>query len=199
VEQNALLLQLAQHQIDRQPQEIRRTIELVNLPLQQFQPREPIHILVHEFYGQLLYDEDLWVLERLKFRPQLTLPNGGELRAGIVSSASYRDPVVGPEVVQLLEGVLVSGLFDERHTELRVPVLRWEFGKGLHPVRHHFGKFRGDLLCLGLVITHNGKLVCEAGKCPNWSYAWTKRVGNRIAFRFRRSGPTMDCSFRWIQ
>jgi hypothetical protein len=199
VEQNTLLANLAQQRIDRQPTWVRERIELVNKPLQDFRPRNHVHALVHEFYGQLLYDEDLWVLDKLKFRPDLVLPNGGELRAGIVSSSSYRDAVIGPEVVKSLDGVLVAGLFEERLTELRVPVMRWECGKGLHSLKHHFGKLRGDLLCLGLVVTHNGQRVCEAGKCPNWSYVWTYRKGNAISLSFRRAGPTMESIFRWIR
>ena len=199
IEQNALLAKLAQARIDRQPRWVRKRIELVHLPLQQFRPPENVNVLVQEFYGQLLYDEDLWVLEKLKFQPELVLPNGGELHAGIVSSASYRDPVIGKDEVKSLDGVLVAGLFEERLTELRVPVLRWEYGKGLRQLNHRFDNLRGDLLCLGLVVTHNGQRVCEAGKCPNWSYVWTYRRGNAISLSFRRAGPTMDTVFRWMR
>lgn len=198
VEQNPLLAQVAQQRIDCLPHSLRSRIEIVNLPLEQFRPREPVHVLVHEFYGQLLYDEDLGVLEHLRFKPDFVLPNGGELWAGIVSSKSYKDSVITPEVVKKLNGVLVSGLFQERLSELRFPVLRWEYGNGLHAVRRSFKTLRGDLLCLGLVVTHNGKRVCEAGKCPNWSYVWTYRKGNKISLKFHRSGPTMDCHFRWV-
>lgn len=199
VEQNPLLAKLAQQRIDQQPKRVRERIELVNTPLQHFRPHEHIDVLVHEFYGQLLYDEDLWVLDKLKFRPDLVLPNGGELHAGVVSSSSYRDAVIGPEMIASLDGVLVAGLFEERLTELRIPVLRWEYHKGLQPLKHHFGKLRGDLLCLGLVVTHNGQRVCEAGKCPNWSYVWTARKGNAISLSFRRAGPTMESVFRWTR
>lgn len=199
VEQNPLLAKLAQQRIARQPTWVRERIEIVTTPLQHFRPREHVNVLVHEFYGQLLYDEDLWVLERLTFKPDLVLPNGGELWAGVVSSASYRDKVVGPATVRLLDGVLVSGLFEEKTTELRVPILRWEYGKGLRSIKHQFDRMRGDLVCLGLIATHNGTRVCEAGKCPNWSYAWTYRRGNTIALSFRRRGSTVESVFRWVR
>ena len=199
IEQNPLLARLAQKRIDRLPERLRKRIEIVDQSLQQFRPREPVSVLVHEFYGQLLYDEDLWVLERLRFKPNLVLPNGGELWAGAVSSASYKDRVVTPEIVQNLNRVLVSGLFQERFNELKMPVLRWRYGVGLRPVRHDFKKLRGDLLCLGLRVIHDTKTVCEAGKCPNWSYVWTHRAGNEISFSFRKSGGTMESDFRWVR
>lgn len=198
VEQNPLLAKIARHRIQQMPKEIARRIELVEVPLQQFRPREHVNVLLHEFYGQLLFDEDLWVLDRLRFRPDCVMPDGGELLAGIVSSEQYCDRVVAPDVINQLRGVLVSGLFQERFNELKMPVLRWDFRRGLRSVRHTFRKYDGDLLCLGIAVTHKGKRICEAGRCPNWSYVWTLREGNKIAIRFRRSGPSMDCLFRWV-
>ncbi|HEY4613251.1 MAG TPA: hypothetical protein VII11_09730 [Bacteroidota bacterium] len=198
VEQNSLLARLAQNRIDRLPKNLRERIEIVNKPLQQFKPREAVTALVQEFYGQLLYDEDLWVLDRLRFTPHIVLPNGGELWAGIVSSANYKDRVVTTETVKSLGGVLVSGLFQEQFNELTMPVLRWRYGQGLQQVQHNFKTLRGDMLCLGLRVTHNGTTVCEAGKCPNWSYAWTQRKGNKISLTFKKSSGTMESYVRWV-
>ncbi len=197
VEQNGLLAKLARVRFRNLPKDISRRIELVETPLQHFQPPGPIHVLVHELYGQLLYDEDLWVLDHLRFHPDLVLPDGGELRAGIVSCRSYSDRVIAADVVRTLRGVLVSGLFEERLNELRAPILRWKFGEGLRMLKHSFAKRKGDLLCLGLVVRHKDKDICEAGRCPNWAYAWTPRVGNAVSLRFRRSDAGVECSFRW--
>lgn len=199
VEQNPLLASIARRRFQTLPRAIAKRIELVELPLQQFHPPTHVNILVHELYGQLLYDEDLWVLERLRFHPDLVMPDGGELHAGIVSSSSYRDRVVTSDVLDQLEGSLVSGLFEENLSELKTPVLRWRYREGLQRVRHSFSGKRGDLLCLGLVVTHDGKKICQAGSCPNWSYAWTPRRGNSIAIDFRRAEAGMDCRFRWLQ
>jgi hypothetical protein len=78
-----------QKKIERLPRDIFRRLELVELPLENFQPPGHVHVLAQEVYGQLLYDEDLWVLEKLKFTPDLVLPDGGELRAGVVHSRLY--------------------------------------------------------------------------------------------------------------
>jgi len=199
VEQNPLMVKLARQRIQRLPTSISRRIELVELPLQQFRAPEHVNVLVHEFYGQLLYDEDLWVLDHLRFQPDCVLPDGGELRAGVLSSMLYRDRVVTAEVIEELEGVLVSGLFEGESRDLRQSVLRWEFGAGLVPVKHDLGRYKGDLLCFGLVVTHKGKRICEAGKCPNWSFVWTLRKGNEVSLRFRRAeaGMGMECLFGW--
>lgn len=199
VEHNPLMARLARERFQRLPASVSRRIELIELPLQQFRPPEHVHLLVHEFYGQLLYDEDLWVLDHLRFQPDIVIPDGGELRGGTVSSLLYRDRVVTPGVIERLDGVLVSGLFEGESRDLRQPVLRWSFGKGLTFVKHSFLRSKGDLLCLGLMVTHRGKKVCEAGRGSNWSHVWTKRVGNEVSLRFRRpdDGVGVDCRFGW--
>jgi hypothetical protein len=198
VEQNPLLAKLVRERVSGLPKNISRRIEVVELPLERFHPASHVNVLVHEFYGQLLYDEDLWVLGRLKFSPDVVIPNGGELLAGIGSSRAYRDRVVTESVLQQLDGVLVSGLYEEGVSERTQPVLRWSFGRGLFPVKHNFADRKGDLACFGVAITHNGKRICEAGVCPNWSYVWTLRKGNRVSFRFRPAARGAECSFCWI-
>lgn len=197
VEQNPLLMTLARQRFKKLPREIARRIEFVEMPLQRFRPAEHVQVLVHEFFGQLLYDEDLWVLDHLRFCPDIVLPDGGEVRAGIVSSRAYCDRVITPGVVRSLNHVLVSGLFEEQMNELRIPILRWRFGEGLQRLGHTFTKERGDLLCLGLVVRHGDVDICEAGQCPNWAFAWTPRLGNAISLRFRHSAAGTECLFRW--
>jgi predicted RNA methylase len=114
VEQNPLLAKVAQKRIFELPNDVAPCIEVVELPLEHFHPIGHVNVLVHEFYGQLLYDEDLWVLEHLKFSPDVVIPNGGEFRASIGSSCSYSDWVVTERVLQQLDGVLVSGLYEKR-------------------------------------------------------------------------------------
>lgn len=197
VEQNPLLAQLARERIAELPREVASTIEVVHEPLQSFRPPKGVDVLLHELYGQLLYDEDLHALKRLRFRPAHVIPDGGELRAGLVHSSSYADPYVTPDVVRRLDGVLVSGLFPERRTELTFPVLRWTYAGGLRPIPLSFKRRKGDLLVFGVVVTDRGRTVCEAAKCPNWSYVWTARSGDRFAFRFRRTGEFMNVTFHW--
>jgi hypothetical protein len=197
VEQNPVLARLARQRIAGLPADISRRIEVVEMPLQEFQPPQAVDVLVQELYGQLLYDEDLWVLENLRFRPKLVLPDGGELLAGVVSSQRYIDRVVTADLLHSLNGVLVAGLFEEQRRELQFPVLRWKFGRGLKQVANNFNGREGDLICFGVAVTHFGKRICEAGRCPNWSYVWTPRLGDRFTFEFRQTQSGMDCHFCW--
>jgi hypothetical protein len=198
IEHNPLLAKLARERIAKLPRAISRCIEVVEMPLQEFRPPQRIDVLVHEFYGQLLYDEDLWALENLKFTPKLVLPDGGELRAGVVSAQRYADRIVTPDLLKSLDGVLVAGLFEEKLNELQFPVLRWQQGKGLSQIAHDLRGRKGDLLCFGVAVTHRGRKICEAGRCPNWSYVWTPRTGERFAFEFRPATAGRECYYRWL-
>jgi len=198
VEQNPSLAKLARERIAKLPKAIWQRIEVIAAPLQEFRPPQKIDVLVHEFYGQLLYDEDLWALENLKFQPQLVLPDGGELLAGVVSSKQYTDRIVTNDILDALEGVLVAGLFEEKLRELKFPVLQWKFGRGLVQIKNTLDNFTGDLLCFGVAVTHRGKRVCEAGRCPNWSYVWTPRKGERFKFEFRPAAAGRECHFHWL-
>lgn len=199
VEQNPFLAKLARQRFTELPAALSRRLEVIEMPLQEFRPPQKIDVLAHEFYGQLLYDEDLWVLEQLNFQPKLVLPDGGELLAGVVSSQHYLDRIMTGELLKSLAGVLVAGLFEEKLRELQFPVLRWQFGKGLSAIGNQLGGVEGDLLCFGVAVTHRGRRICDAGRCPNWSYVWTPRVGERFAFEFHPSTRGgRDCHFRWI-
>jgi SAM-dependent methyltransferase len=194
VEQNSLLAELAYrrlHDFDN--------VQVVNLPIQEFEPQVEIDLLFHELYGQLLYDEDLFALEQLPFQPRLVLPDSGVLMMGLVSSSDYVDASVTPEVLDHLDGVLVSGLFEEKLTELEHPVLRWEYGRGLVHLPVDLSEQEGDLLCFGLRIEHQARVVCEAGVCPNWSYVWTPRKGDRFRLSFDRNQDVMECVFEWLE
>jgi len=198
IEQNPLLAKLARQRISELPKSVAQRIEVIETPLQEFRPPQKIDVLAHEFYGQLLYDEDLWVLENLKFQPQLVLPDGGELLAGVVSSRRYTDRVLTPELLKSLDGALVAGLFEEKLRELQFPVLRWKFGKGLSQVKNNLSRREGDLICFGIAVTHRSQCICEAGRCPNWSYVWTPRKGNRFKFEFRPAPAGRECYFHWL-
>jgi SAM-dependent methyltransferase len=198
VEQNPFLAKLARQRFAQLPAALAQRLEVIEMPLQEFRPPQQIDVLVHEFYGQLLYDEDLWVLEHLQFQPKLVLPDGGELLAGVVSSQHYLDRIVTGELLKSLAGVLVAGLFEEKLRELQFPILRWQFGKGLSSISNHLDDREGDLLCFGVAITHRGQRICEAGRCPNWSYVWTPRKGDRFEFEFRPAAAGRTCYFRWL-
>jgi len=173
-------------------------IEMVRADITKFDPGEKIDVLVHELYGQLLLDEELLLLDKLKFRPALVLPDGGKLCGGVTTLRRMRDRVVTPEILSQLGGVLVSGLFDEVRLPYQFDILQWEHG-GVNSTRAKcdISGYTGDLLYMGVQVTHRGREICRAGKCPNWSFAWTPRAGDCFSIAFAKGHRAPDPDFGW--
>jgi SAM-dependent methyltransferase len=194
VERNRLLFQLARQRLGDNPR-----VQVVNADVRRFVPPEPIAVLVHDFYGMMLYDEELWVLEELPFRPALVLPNEGCLVAGLTESARVCDRTVTPEVFRMFTGVLVSGLFAEESLTGQWEVARWRYGEGLQLRPPDLAGASGDVLFFYLSVRHDGAELCRAGQCSNWPYVWTPRCGDRFVLGFRRRGEYgTEVLFRWV-
>jgi len=175
-------------------------IEVVNSDITKFDPGEKINVCVHELYGQLLLDEELLMLEKLKFKPVHMLPDGGKLQGGITMLNRLHDRIVTPEILAQLDSVLVSGLFDEGKLPLKFDILEWQWGKkttakAVCDIR----SLSGDLLYMGVRVMHKGREICRAGKCPNWSFIWTPRTGNCFSISFSRGLRAPDPMFGWQQ
>jgi hypothetical protein len=194
VEQNPILARIARKRLASYA-----NVEVVEEAIQQFRPPEPVDVLVHDFFGQLLYDEDLWALDHLRFQPQLVLPSQAELAYGVVDSRDYVDESVTPDVLAELKGALVSGLFEEKGGELRGVAVSWNYPTGLSTGPVDIRDRPGDLLVFGLRILDNGETVCEAARCPNWSYVWTPRAGDRFLLRFVPDVFGSKCLFEWLE
>jgi protein arginine N-methyltransferase 1 len=176
-----------------------RVIEVVEADIAAFDPGEKIDVLVHDFYGQLLFDEELHLLENLRFTPRRVLPDGGKLLCGVTTLKGRHDPVITPSILKRLDGILVSGLFDEGRLPLQFEVAGWRYGRKMR--RDFEGSLparKGDLLYLGIEVTHRGQRVCRSGECPNWSYVWTWRRANRFSLSFEDQGRTREPVFRWL-
>ncbi len=172
-------------------------IEVVHADIRDFDPQEEINVLVHEFFGQLLFDEDIHVLDRLKFTPRHILPNQAKLQMSVLSSADFTDDVVSTDVLQKLSGVLVSGLFDADDVLPNNEILQWPQRAVSKTVVDLSGK-KGDLLCFGLEVYHNDRLACRAGACDNWSLVWTPRAGNKFELDFKPTARGAAVYFNWI-
>ncbi len=193
VEANTHLHALASQRLQVYPQ-----VECIHMDIQDFQPEEPVNVLVQEFFGQLLYDEDLYALDALCFTPQIVLPSSARLMGGLTFIDHMADETVTPEVIRALSGALVAGLFDEEDCPLTFPVITWEFGHTHHTAVCDLSGHEGDLLYLGLQILDGQEVICEAGMCTNWSYAWTPREGNRFELRFEPAERGTDVFFSWL-
>jgi len=194
VERNRLLYRLAQRRLGNH-----RRVHLLCADVREFVPPEPIDVLVHDFYGMMLYDEELWVLEELPFRPSLVLPDSGFLMAGLTESRLVCDRTVTPEVFHAFAGVLVSGLLDAEHLQGRWIVAQWRFGEGLRLTPPNLCGEAGDVLFFYLSVRHGEEEICRAGQCSNWAYVWTPRQGDLFLLDFRRRGNYgTEVIFRWI-
>ncbi len=193
VEPNPYLFQILTKRLQPYPNAI-----LVNSPIEKFVPPESVDILVHEFFGQLLYDEDLYALEKISFQPGKYLPDGAVLKYGLTSITPLADETVTPEVFHMLEGVLVSGLFDEADLDLPHSVIEWHPGAYARSAKITLPQ-EGDVLYLGLVILHQNKEICRAGHCTNWAFVWTPVVGSQFEIRFLETERGSDVYFTWLK
>jgi len=173
-------------------------VQVIQSDILDFRPAEKIDVLVHELFGQLLYDEDIYTLDRLRFAPGLVLPEKAVLMGGCLDSAGLVDESVTPQVLHKLNGALVSGLFDDEDIELMFPVMNWEFSKSTYETICDISAYTGDVLYFGLQILHEDKVICQAGICSNWSFVWTRRCGDRFNVSFEPGNRGTLSYFKWI-
>ena len=193
VEMNPHLFEIAKQRLASY-----KNVQVIQSDILDFRPPEKIDVLVHELFGQLLYDEDIFTLDRLKFEPGLVLPEKAVLMGGCMDSSALVDESVTPEVLSKLNGALVSGLFDDEDIGLTFPVLNWEFGKSAFQTTCDISAYPGDVLYFGLQIVHSDNVICTAGVCSNWSFVWTPRIGDRFELSFQPGNRGTNSCFKWI-
>ena len=193
VEANPHLFDIAAHRLSRYS-----NIQVIHSDIRNFVPDEIIDVLVHDFFGQLVFDEDIYVLDQLLFSPKYILPNRALLKMSLLSSEHYVDDVVSPNVVKKLDGALVSGLFEENDLALDRTILQWQPGEQSRKTTINLSGQTGDLLCFGLEIYQNDKFICRAGVCENWSLVWTPRSGDEFTLEFKPSARGTEVHIDWI-
>ncbi len=194
VEKNPYLFEMAQERLERYPQ-----VEVINSDIADFVPDEEVSVAVYEFFGQMLFDEDLYVLEKLKWKPNLFLPDGAVLRAGVTNIENFEDEIVNRSFLAYLDGVLVSGLFDEEDVPLQFDVMKFSVYKPMpREIVLDISGYKGNLLYFGLELTHQGETFCQAGLCSNWSYVWTLKKGNVFRLAFEETDRGTEVIFEWV-
>ena len=194
VEANPLLYELALERLQKYP-----NVTVVLSDIREFQPDQPVDVLLQELYGQLLYDEDIYVLDELKFAPKQVFPNQAVLMGGLADSADFVDECVTLSVLEKLENCLVSGLFDDEDVKLLFPVINWKYKISNFECQCDLAGKKGDLLYFGLQIYHNDQFICQAGECHNWSLVWTPRAGDKFSLRFHPQKRGTDVLFEWLR
>jgi SAM-dependent methyltransferase len=193
VEVNPHLAAIARRRLAQYP-----NVQVVEADIRHFRPEENVDVLVHELFGQLLFDEDLYSLEALKFTPRLWLPDEALLQVSLLSSTNYTDDVVTLQVLSETKGALISGLFEGENILAPCQVVQWS--KDLFPRSAviDVSAFDGDLLCFSLEIYHQKRLICRTGECDNWSFVWTARAGNSFKIEFRPLSRGTAVHFSWL-
>lgn len=193
IERNPALYELCSTRLRTYP-----NVKCIQADIRDWQPPEPVSVFVHDFFGQLLYDEDLYVLKNLPYSPGIFLPDRAELWVGSTRSQQLEDGVVTRDVIAHLKGVLVSGLFDEEGLDLQQRVIEWRPGFFQNEITADVSRLEGDLLYFGLVLKDGEKVMCQAGRCSNWSFVWTPRTGNRFRLKFEPSERGSAVYFEWV-
>jgi SAM-dependent methyltransferase len=193
VEANRSMYELARTRLQRFA-----NVTVIHEDIALFKPRQRVDVLVHEFFGQLLYDEDLLALQRLRFAPRLFLPDQARLMAGLCPAKRMVDNTVTMEVLQRLNGVLVSGLFEDRLLSYKVPVLSWTPRRYVTSAVCDLRALSGDLVYLGIQLFHRDTMICQSGRCENWSAVWTPRAGDRFRLDFKPAGRGTNAFFAWL-
>ncbi len=173
-------------------------VKVIQSDIRDFMPPEPLDVLVQEFFGQLLYDEDLYSLDSLLFAPVHFFPNKAKLKMSLLNSSYYVDNIISADILLDLRGSLVSGLFDDEDIELERTIMQWSPGASKNKVYVDLSDNNGDLVCFGLQIEYNDRVICQAGRCPNWSMVWTPRAGDRFELKFEQSKRGTQIYFQWL-
>ncbi len=183
VEENELMIRILKKKFAGEER-----VKIVQSLVEEFEPEEEVNFLVHDFWGSLLYDENLNSLERLRFKPGVVFPNRGELRYGVFHLDAFNDRVVTREILDILDGVMVSDLIPTRELPLNKIAYTWDFEKGLTGSGGKVGH-DGDVVVFGIKIYHNNDEVCRSHHCYNWPYIWTKKSGNSFKIKFSEREP----------
>ncbi len=197
IERNPYLFNVLKERVKKYSQ-----IKALKIDALKFLPKESIDVVIHDFYGNLLYDESLHVLDNLKFNPSLVIPNAGKLKLGFLDLYDFDEEVVDYVILKQLKNVLVSELFllDQKpnlHDE--VEIARWKFNEGLLMSNIiDISKFKGDILLFYIEIFHDDEFVCSSFDCKNWSIVYSFRASNKFFIKFKWNGEFTDVIFKYV-
>lgn len=195
VERNIYLFNVLKERLSKY-----KEIKVINENVLRFIPKEHIDVVIHDFYGPLLYDESLYVLDNLKFKPSIVIPNGGKLKLGFFSLKDIEDKVINHFVLKQLKNLLIADLFIiENKPKITIDIATWSFSEGLKINKIiDISNFEGEILLFYLEVFHNNDFVCDAFECQNWSLVFSYRFSNRFFLKFKWSGDFCKVYFSFI-
>lgn len=172
-----------------------KRVTIVEDYIQNFTPPEEVDFLLHEFFGSLLYDENLKDLENLKFTPKILAPDTGLLMYTVVDSKKYKDRVVDERVLQILKGSMISDLFLKKlKKKWNGVAARWKWPEGLECYQVDISNEKGDLIALGIEIYHQKTRIIGTTDSLNWSTIWMIRKSDKFKIEFKENEPEL----KWL-
>lgn len=194
VERSNVLFQLAQETCRHQ-----LNVECVEEDIEEFEPPEPVDFLLHEFYGPLVLDESILVLEDIQFKPKNIVPSGGRLWAMPIMETEIleRDPNYQAVWKTALKDALVSDLFDWKKFEPKWVVFDWALGEKETSFEFELPE-ACDFLAFCGEITHRGKKVMNMWWTNNWPVIFTPVCGKRFRMSFSYVEGFTDVFFEWV-
>ncbi|MEO0223812.1 MAG: rRNA adenine N-6-methyltransferase family protein [candidate division WOR-3 bacterium] len=177
-----------------------KEIKVININALKFIPKEHIDVVIHDFYGHLLYDESLYILDNLKFKPSIVIPNGGKLKLGFFDLNDIEDNVIDYSILRQLKNLLISDLFIiENKPKLTIDLATWSFSEGLKIDEIvDISNFKGEILLFYLEVLHNNNFVCDAFECQNWSLVFAYRFSDRFSLKFKWGGDFCKVYFSFL-
>ncbi len=176
-----------------------KNIEIINEKIQNFIPPQNVDFLFQELYGALLLDESILALERIRFKPEIILPDSGKIVGQVTSLKEINDPVINMKLFKNLKGVLVTDLFPNYKMKNPFVIAEWHFkpGRKNYMFKHNLKK-SGEVLILGMEIWDKGEKVLGSYETYNWPLVFTPIDGKCFSLSFIYKRGYTDVKFDWI-
>lgn len=176
----------------------RENIETVEEDLAYYVPETSVDVLFHEFYGPLVLDETILVLQSMQFSPGLILPDGGRLWAMPLTHAEMlaKDPAWDPSYAEVLEGALISELVNGIPFQPRWQVFDWNVRTKERVFEFEIPE-KADVIALAGEITHAGESVLKMWWTNNWPVIYTPVAGKKFRLSFVQEDYFTAVYFEW--
>lgn len=161
--------------------------------------KETVDVLLHDFFGPLLYDENLYSLHKLKFNVKKVIPNEGRLVAACIDSHKVCDNTITKDVLKKLKNVLVGDLFEPINEKFDLNVAKWTYSNDIEIYEVDITEKNGDLIVFQIEIFNDGKKICDSYQCQNWMQVWTPRNGNKFKIQYKKNRHFMEPSIIWLK
>lgn len=181
VEENKLCYEFLKQKFKSNPK-----VTVVYEKIEKFKPPLKIDLLFHELYGPLLLDESILALERIRFKPDLVIPNSGRILIEEVKLKELNDPTINKKMLSFFKGALISDLFPYFHFRKPKILGNWRFQ--IEKKEYNFKykiKTSSDLIALGMEIWHQNKRIIGTQDSFNWPYVFTPIVKTGFCLSFK--------------